>query len=171
MFQKLESFTKDVSDLANQPVLSAEAMKGQFDAAPNEVREYLNKLVDALKKTEEGDSGAKNIGASAITGLTGTDIQTIMESLKTYTETYNGKIQKGRVSFTVPAGANATQTVSFPKAFTNDPEVAVTHNGTATPDKYGLVSVSSVTKTNFKLTGYNGGTSAVVLYYSWIAVD
>lgn len=84
MFEKLVSFTKDVSDLADQPALgSAAALKAHFDAAPDEVRQYLNKLIDALKKTESGDSGAKNIGATSISGLTGTDVQALLESLNT----------------------------------------------------------------------------------------
>jgi hypothetical protein len=84
MFEKLVSFTKDVSDLADKPALgSAAALKAQFDAAPDEVRVYLNKLIEALQKTTAGDSGAKNIGVTSISGLTGSDVQTILESLNT----------------------------------------------------------------------------------------
>jgi hypothetical protein len=91
MFEKLNSFTKDVSDLADHPIIDPVVMKAQFDAAPNEVREYLNKLIDVLLRTTAGDSGAKNIGATNITGLTGTDVQTILEDLttKTYAATPN----------------------------------------------------------------------------------
>lgn len=82
MFEKLESFTRDVSDLPDRPALNqAAALKEQFDAAPNEVRVYLNKLIDALKLTTSGDSGAKNIGVSTIPGIEGNDIQIILEKL------------------------------------------------------------------------------------------
>jgi hypothetical protein len=81
MFQKLESFTKDVSDLATKPALDPAALKAQFDAAPDELRQYFNKLVDALVKNTSGDSGAKNIGATNITGLTGSDVQSLLESM------------------------------------------------------------------------------------------
>jgi hypothetical protein len=84
MFDKLVSFTKDVSDLADKPALNPSELKAIFDAAPDEVRVYLNKLIDALKLTTAGDSGAKNIGATAILGLGGTDVQTILESLFNY---------------------------------------------------------------------------------------
>ncbi|MBO0959568.1 hypothetical protein J1P26_07450 [Neobacillus sp. MM2021_6] len=84
MFEKLVSFTKKVADLSDRPSLNPSELKAQFDAAPDEVRVNLNKLIDALKKTEAGDSGAKNIGMTTITGLTGTDVQTLLESLKTY---------------------------------------------------------------------------------------
>jgi len=81
MFEKLVSFTKKVADLADKPSLNPSELKAQFDAAPDEVRVYLNKLVDALVKTTAGDSGAKNIGVTTITGVTGADIQTVLENL------------------------------------------------------------------------------------------
>jgi hypothetical protein len=82
MFQKLVSFTKKVADLADKPALNASQLKAQFDAAPDEVRQYLNNLIDALVRTTTGDSGAKNIGATVISGLEGTDVQTQMENMK-----------------------------------------------------------------------------------------
>lgn len=86
-FIKLTAFTKKVADLADQPAAEAPELKAWFDAAPDEVRTYLNNLIDGLKSTASGDSGAKNTGATAIAGLTGTDVQSLIESLKTYTET------------------------------------------------------------------------------------
>jgi hypothetical protein len=79
--QKLTSFTKTVSDLADKPALTPTALKAQFDAAPNELKDAHNSLIDELKKTTAGDSGAKNIGVSTITGLTGNDIQTVLANL------------------------------------------------------------------------------------------
>ncbi|WP_416731372.1 hypothetical protein [Fictibacillus sp. JL2B1089] len=81
MFEKLVSFTKKVADLVDEPTLDPILLKKQFDAAPDEVRVYLNKLIDALTKTTEGDSGAKNVGASSIAGLVGNDVQTLLESI------------------------------------------------------------------------------------------
>jgi hypothetical protein len=86
-FEKLDGFSKKVSDLSDKPSLTPTALKAQFDAAPDELRVSFNALIDALKKTTSGDSGAKNIGATSITGLTGSDVQTLLGSLKTYTET------------------------------------------------------------------------------------
>lgn len=82
-FQKLTAFTKKVQDLADKPAIDTAELKATFDAAPEEVRTYLNNLIDALKKTTSGDSGAKNIGATPISGLSGSDVQSILESLKT----------------------------------------------------------------------------------------
>jgi hypothetical protein len=86
MFEKLVSFTKKVADLPDRPSTNP---KAQFDLAPDEVRQYLNKLIDALKSTETDDSGAKNIGVSSISGLTGSDVQTLLGSLKDYSVSMN----------------------------------------------------------------------------------
>jgi hypothetical protein len=85
-FNELAAFTQKVADAADQIVGNPVAAKALFDAAPEELRTYFNNLVDALKSTASGDSGAKNTGATAIQGLTGTDVQTLLESLKTYTD-------------------------------------------------------------------------------------
>jgi hypothetical protein len=122
MLEKLVSFTQDVSDLTDRPSLNPSELKAAFDAAPNEVREYLNKLIDALKKTETGDSGAKNIGATAITDLTGTDIQSILESLKTYVDKGDGKRQEGQTStLTVFAGNTYDINILYSAGFTKQP--------------------------------------------------
>ncbi|WHY76065.1 H-type lectin domain-containing protein [Neobacillus sp. WH10] len=131
MFEKLVSFTKDVSDLPDSPAANQAAeLKAQFDAAPNEVREYLNKLIDALKKTEDGDSGADNIGATAIAGLTGTTIQTLLESLKTHADKkVQGFASNLRIEqvygqfFTNGNSSKSTASVNFVSAFESAPSV------------------------------------------------
>lgn len=147
MFEKLVSFTKDVSDLADKPALNPADLKAHFDAAPNEVREYLNKLIDALKKTELGDSGAKNIGATAITGLTGTDVQSLLESMKTYADglivsgsNSNGSYIKypdgtlvcySGVYATAGTGLKTISGITYPDTFIGAPNVQVTHRSLA----------------------------------------
>ncbi|WP_141431415.1 hypothetical protein [Bacillus sp. 03113] len=76
-FDRLEQFTRKITDLADKPSITASQLKDYFDAAPNEVREFLNKLMDDL----EAQSAAQNIGSTPITGLTGTNIQAILQSL------------------------------------------------------------------------------------------
>jgi hypothetical protein len=51
-FEKLIAFTKKVADLSDKPSLNPSELKAQFDAAPDEARQYLNKLIDALKKQQ-----------------------------------------------------------------------------------------------------------------------
>lgn len=81
MFQKLTAFTKKVAHLADKPTLNESDLKAQFDAAPEELRTYFNTLIDTLTSQTVGDSGAKNIGVNSISGLTGNDIQTLLENL------------------------------------------------------------------------------------------
>lgn len=119
MFEKLVSFTKKVADLPDKPTTNPKAI---FDAAPDEVRQYLNKLIDALKSSAANDSGAKNIGATGITGLTGTDVQTILESI-------SAKLgAEVEVSFTSNGSQNTlTATYTFPTAYANIPTVLPCH--------------------------------------------
>lgn len=89
-FNQLTAFTKKVADFADQVTGNPADIKAQFDAAPEELRTYFNNLIDALKSTASGDSGAKNTGATAITGLTGTDVQTILEALNEHKVSKDG---------------------------------------------------------------------------------
>ncbi|MEH7251891.1 hypothetical protein V7111_07175 [Neobacillus niacini] len=130
MLEKLVSFTKKVADLSDKPSLNPADLKAVFDAAPDEVRQYLNKLIDALKKTETGDSGAKNIGATAISGIDGTDVQTILENLKKnddkkVTAIGTGfRIEKYAAQFFTNGTANSsTATITFDQPFTTEPVI------------------------------------------------
>jgi|GEM_PF-6598178 len=82
--EKLLAFTKDVSDLSDKPnsSMTAAEVKAWFDAAPDEVRVYLNQLIDNLQSVVDGDSGADNVGTTNITGLNGATVQALLESLK-----------------------------------------------------------------------------------------
>jgi hypothetical protein len=115
MFQKLATFTKKVSMLADEPSLNATELKAQFDAAPEELRGSFNALVDALKLTTAGDSGAKNIGATSISGLTGNDVQTLLEAL------FN-RIKVGTVSMTLTNNDLTSKAITFPTAFDSTPQ-------------------------------------------------
>jgi hypothetical protein len=126
-FNKLNAFTKKVADAADQLTGNPAEAKALFDAAPEELRTYFNNLVDALKSSASGDSGAKNLGASGISGLTGNDVQTLLQNLKTIVD---GKVDAGTntrmeicsASFFTNGGSNtATATVTFGKAFTSPP--------------------------------------------------
>lgn len=101
--KKLTRFTKKVSDLADKPnsTMTAEEVKEQFDAAPEEVRNYLNQLIDDLTSVE----GASSIGTQPIIGVTGRNVQSVLESLKSSInsmvlgEIPNGSITKEKLSF------------------------------------------------------------------------
>jgi hypothetical protein len=128
MFEKLVSFTKKVANLPDRPSLNPAELKAQFDAAPDEVRVYLNKLIDALQKTTSGDSGAKNVGATSLSGVTGSDVQSILEGLKKYSDekflSMSGqKVEFIEASHAVFGGNSFTMAVTFPTAYTTPPEV------------------------------------------------
>lgn len=80
---KLNSFTQKVADLADKPQLTSADFKAKFDAAPDELRLKVNSNVDALLSTTEGDSGANNIGATALNTKSGTTVQAQLEYLQT----------------------------------------------------------------------------------------
>jgi hypothetical protein len=84
------------------------------------LKDAFNTLIDALKLTTSGDSGAKNIGATTISGVTGTDVQTILESLKTLIDTNNTTLTSklpiaGFIdTFSIAAGASVEKSISYP---------------------------------------------------------
>jgi hypothetical protein len=164
MFEKLESFTKKVADLADKPSLNPTELKGQFDAAPDEVRVYLNKLIDALVKTTAGDSGAKNVGTTAISGVTGSNVQALLEGLKTYGDgkylhMSGQKVEVIEGTVAVFGGTNFTMTVTFPVAYTTMPDVMYSRitQAVSFTDLMMVPYIFEVTTTGFKckFTSYN----------------
>jgi hypothetical protein len=122
LFQKLLAFTKKVSDFADHVTGNATANKAQFDAAPEELRTYFNILIDDLKSTSSDDSGAKNIGAKSITDLSGSDVQSLLESLKTLVDKKikgNGELlQSGKTNtLTVPSGQTFAYDFAYPTPY------------------------------------------------------
>lgn len=68
--------------------LTAEQLKAKFDEAANAIKDFINdSLIAELEATTNGSSGADNIGATAISGLTGGTVQALLEALKTYVDT------------------------------------------------------------------------------------
>lgn len=107
---KLLSFTKKVQDLADKPnaTMTAAQVKAQFDAAPDELRLAFNALIDDLSSVVDGDSGADNVGATTIVGLTGGSVQSLLEALKTLDDSNFSNLQNqinGVVLGQVPDGS------------------------------------------------------------------
>jgi H-type lectin domain len=157
VFEKLVSFTKDVSDLSDKPVLSPAELKAQFDSAPDEVRQYLNKLIDALQKSTAGDSGAKNIGATSISGVTGSDVQSVLEGLKTYADgkylsMAGQKVEIIEGTVAVFGGNTFTLSVTFPTAYASTPDVVFSRitQGVSYTDLIMNPYIHEVTNTGFK---------------------
>lgn len=58
-------------------------LQAKFDEAAGLIKTYLNStLLSELASTTDSSAGADNIGATAITNLTGTTVQALLESLR-----------------------------------------------------------------------------------------
>jgi len=99
---KITAFQKTHAMLDRKPNaiggLTYTELQAWWDSSPEELRVAFNALVDALLATTDGASGADNIGATAVSGLTGTTVQTLIESLKTYAETLVVDVQSGSLA-------------------------------------------------------------------------
>jgi hypothetical protein len=184
-FSKLTAFTKTVSDLADKPALTPAALKAQFDSSPNELKDALNALIDALKQTTAGDSGAKNLGATTISGLTGTDVQSLLESLKAgldnrylKTETYsqtevNNKLSIGGSSGTISLNAGASQdfVITYPAGrFTDSPVLKTDIYNTDIEGAYTMAkSIVANTKDGATVRLKNKGTTIQYVIVYWTA--
>lgn len=87
---KLTTDLNIVSALADLPNatsgLTAAQVKAKFDEGPNGIKAYINDVLTVeLESTTEGSSGADKIGATAISGLSGTNVQSLLRSI-------NGKV-------------------------------------------------------------------------------
>jgi hypothetical protein len=172
-FNKLTAFTQKVADAADQITGNPVLAKSIFDNAPEELRTYFNNLVDALKSTASGDSGAKNTGATAITGLTGTDVQTLLEALNTAdasrvkTTSTGMRLEIAQATFFTNGGSSSsTATVTFSTAFTSKPKVMPMNieigDNISYSDSILYPNITNVTTTGFtakiKAQGGNLGT-------------
>ncbi|MCD7034307.1 hypothetical protein LRR81_08675 [Metabacillus sp. GX 13764] len=81
MFDKLNDFTKKISDLEDKPSLNPIELKAYFDNSPEELRVALNHLIDQLASIESGKSGADNIGVTPI-GSSPSTLQGLLVWLK-----------------------------------------------------------------------------------------
>ena len=104
-FTKLEGFTKLIADLPDHPNenMTSTELKIYWDSSPEETRVALNQLIDELES-----AGSSNIGVTAIPGLTGTKLQDLLVSFKTYID--NHRNDKNN-----PHGVTAAQINAYTK--------------------------------------------------------
>lgn len=93
-FTSLSASTAIIAALADLPNatsgLTAAQLKAKFDEAATSIKTYINStLLAELAAITDGDSGADNIAATAITGLNGATVQALLESLKNKFDTLN----------------------------------------------------------------------------------
>ena len=85
-FTRFETDTANIIKLSDRPKqndgLSAAQVKAKFDKAGVDLKTYLNDvLTEELERTTDGDSGADNIGATAVGDGTAETVQGILEEM------------------------------------------------------------------------------------------
>lgn len=109
---KIDAFEKLITALPDEPNandgLTAQQVKEWFDSSPEELRVAFNALLDSLHAA----TGATQIGAT-VEGLAGSNIQTILESMKTLVlSSIDGNVK-----------TTTDQTLEGVKTFTSSPVV------------------------------------------------
>ena len=91
---KIQTFTKKIQDLPDQPNLQPDELKAYFDSSPEELRESHNALCDAL-----GDAtAAANLGFSQTAGVPETNVQDAIENVQSQvTAAIVGSIPSGSI--------------------------------------------------------------------------
>lgn len=81
---KMPPFSFNHVDQVDTPsdVYTADELKQKFDSRGNEIKAFLDALIDKLNSTTDGDSGADNIAATAIPDLDGATVQALLESIR-----------------------------------------------------------------------------------------
>jgi hypothetical protein len=82
-FTKMGDFTFNHIDQPDELNIPADSAKEKFDSRAEELKTALNNAIDLLSSVTDGNSGADNVGATAIDDLTGENVQALLESLKT----------------------------------------------------------------------------------------
>lgn len=103
---------------------TAAEIKAALDSQPNELKAVLNALIDSLQATTAGDSGAKNLGVSTISGVTGANIQAVLEDLKLQINGAvagsipDGSITQAKLAFSIATNAASTTIADTSNKFT-----------------------------------------------------
>lgn len=75
------AFEKLIAGLSDRPELSPADLKAYFDGNALQIAEKLNRTIDNLLAVGSGDSGADNIGASAVGDGNGETVQAVLEEM------------------------------------------------------------------------------------------
>ena len=92
---KIQTFTHKISDLPDQPNMQPEELKAHFDSSPEELRQALNALCDALA----AQTAAADIGFAQTAGVPETTVQKAIENVQSQvTEAIIGSIPSGSIT-------------------------------------------------------------------------
>lgn len=104
MLQKLNAFTKKVADLPDKPNLNPAELKAQFDAAPEELRQSFNNLVDALNTQEGLTTFTPQNGWVSYSGSDGAYYKDSLGVVHLYGRFMNGTTTNGTTLASLPNG-------------------------------------------------------------------
>jgi hypothetical protein len=123
--------------------LSAAQLKQKFDESGNTIKTFINdELIPALGLTTDSNSGADNIGATAITDLDGTTVQALIESVRNKLKgTTSGSSGAGFIGATTIGGLTGNTVQALLEAL----KVYIDNQGTAIGTNY--VSKTELTNT------------------------
>lgn len=114
-FTEAELGDKDVSSLPDRPSdagITAAELKARFDMIPKTLLALgkFNQIIDELGATEEGNSGADNIGVSPVVGTSGGTLQAVLGEMGDLTQAAKqaGEIAAAQGAAAVTAADNAT---------------------------------------------------------------
>lgn len=87
-------------------------VQANFDKRAEYNQTQINAIITALNSIADGDSGADNVKATTISGLTSTSVQGLLEELKLLVDTQlptpNGSITNAKLATDVKVGSLAT---------------------------------------------------------------
>lgn len=160
---KIEAFTHKISDLPDQPNMQPEELKAHFDSSPEELRQALNALCDALA----AQTAAADIGFAQTAGVPETTVQEAIENVQSQvTEAIIGSIPSGSITgdklaqdvrdrFSAIESAAATEVNNRTSADSNLQSQIDTHTG-----QLGTHSTQIASKCEIAFTTFQGdGTS------------
>lgn len=75
--RKIKDWSQAVSSLDDKPKMTAAALKAAFDSNSNQLKPAINGIIDDLT----GSQGALNIGLTPIDGLSGNNVQTVLQAI------------------------------------------------------------------------------------------
>lgn len=75
--RKVNDWSQAVSSLDDKPKMTAAALKAAFDSNSNQLKPAINGIIDDLT----GSQGALNIGLTPIDGLSGSNVQSVLQAI------------------------------------------------------------------------------------------
>lgn len=88
------NYTKDWTSSVDFPTreVSETRVRADIQYLYDEIKVTFNRLIDALEASTGTTSGASQVGATTITGISGTNVQAILESISTLAQTLSSNM-------------------------------------------------------------------------------